>query len=146
MTSWRESVSQAAQDQLDALVDATLQDATRLVSKHGEFYPFAAVWRTGGETPELLMVSDDLDNDRPDSTVLIEQLTTVLREQRDVLDATALVIDASVNGSPAILVELEHREGASMAVGLGYTPKRFGRGAKLDDQLTASEADPRIWT
>ena len=49
MTSWRDSASQVAQNDLDDLLNAVLPFAEELLGKNGEFYPFGAVVSNDGD-------------------------------------------------------------------------------------------------
>lgn len=141
-TSWREHASQLAQDQFDELVGAGLEVAERMLRKNGEFIPFAVVWKTGEEQSELVMVVEDFDA-LPESPKVIEQTVAALRDQRDELDAVALVVDVLVNGEDAASVQLEHREGVELTVFQPYRKKKLRR-LELGE-LIAQEGERRIW-
>lgn len=142
MTSWRDSASDEAQAQFDELVGASLEVAERMLKKHGEFIPFAVVWRTGAPQSEMVMVVEDFD-DLPESPRVIEQTVDALREQVDGLDAAAVVVDVLVNGQDAVSVALEHREGVTLTVFLPYRRKRLGR-YEFGDPV-AQEGEPRVF-
>jgi hypothetical protein len=57
----------------------------------------------------------------------------------------ALVSDVRLAESDAILVELEHREGAVMAVFLPYTRSRMRKRIEYGG-LAASAAEPHVWS
>ena len=102
MTSWRETASHQAQLQLDELLNAGLGRAEGLVSEHGEFFPFAVTWRTGDAEPTFVMVPDDgTHSARPDSAILVHRTLTLLRDEREALDAVGLVSDVLADGGAA---------------------------------------------
>ena len=143
MTSWRDTASQQAQDDLDALVNAALPFATQQLEKHGEFYPYGVSLSTAGD--EGMVAGDPGAGERPASTAVLATLVEGLRRERDGLRAAALVADVRWSDGDAIRVELEHREGPAIAVLLPYEQKRFGRGVEFGN-LTAGESSPQIWS
>jgi len=48
--SWRDSVSQRGQDDLDRLLQESMPIAQRLLEKDGEFFPFALSLANSGDT------------------------------------------------------------------------------------------------
>lgn len=142
-SSWRDSASEQAQAQFDELVGASLEVAERMLRKHGEFIPFAVVWKAGAPQSELVMVVEDFDA-LPESPQVIEQTIAALRETRDDLDAAAVVVDVLVDGRDAVSVALEHREGTALRVLQPYRRKRL-RGLELGE-LFAQAGDRTIWS
>ena len=67
------------------------------------------------------------------------------RNMRSELRAVGICSDVRATDSDAIRVDLEHSEGAAMAVLLPYTKKRFGRGIDYST-LQAGVATNRVWT
>ena len=57
MTSWRDSLSAEAQADMDNMLDAALPFAQQMLTKHGEFYPYAVSMSAGGE---VAMVAADV--------------------------------------------------------------------------------------
>jgi hypothetical protein len=53
VTSWRDSASPGAQDDLDGLLDTALPFALEMLKQHGEFFPYAFVLEQSGETRML---------------------------------------------------------------------------------------------
>jgi hypothetical protein len=66
------------------------------------------------------------------------------RKQRDGLRAVALVADVRADGSDAMQVEIEHREGQAIFLLMPYKKRRLKRGVDYGD-LTAGAARPQIW-
>lgn len=136
MTSWRESTSQQAQQDLDALLELTLPFAQQQLAEHGEFFPFAAA--VGVDGAPRLIAADPGVGERPASRDVLDQLVGGLR-------AAALVADVRVGESDAARVELEHRDGQAICVLLPYKRRRLRRGVAYGE-LGAAPGQPRIWS
>jgi hypothetical protein len=143
MTSWRETSSQQAQEDLDALLELTLPFAQQQLAEHGEFFPFAAA--VGADGAPRLIAADPGLGERPASTDILDQLVGGLREQAGDIRAAALVADVRVGESDAARVELEHRDGQAICVLLPYKRRRLRRGVDYGE-LGAAPAQPRIWS
>ena len=66
-----------ARPDLDALMSALLPFAQRMLSKHGEFYPFgAAIDRDG----QVRLMAGGADTDRPLANQIIDALVTGFRQ------------------------------------------------------------------
>jgi hypothetical protein len=143
MTSWRETTSQQAQEDLDALLELTLPFAKQQLAEHGEFFPFAAA--VGADGAPRLIAADPGLGERPASTDVLDQLVGGLREQAGDIRAAALVDDVRVGESDAARVELEHRDGQAICVLLPYKRRRLRRGVDYGE-LGAAPAQPRIWS
>lgn len=143
VASWRDTVSQQAQDDLDALLGPALGFAQRQLDAHGEFYPYAVVLDDDGQ---LRMVAADTGSDTPASADLITMLIAILSEQRDHLRGAAIVADVRVPmiGSDAVRVTVEHSERVALTVLLPYRPRRFRSGVDYGD-LQAEAAAAFIW-
>lgn len=144
MTSWREHASPQAQADLDGLLEPALGFAQQQLAQHGEFFPYAVVVRTDGET-EMVAARPDATNDRPASADVITACRTTLAERRDQLRAAAIVADVRLtDGGDAIQAELEHTEGPALTILLPYSKKRFGRGIDYG-QLRAAAGTRHVW-
>jgi hypothetical protein len=107
---------------LDQLLSASLEAATRLLSVDGEFYPFAVAMTQAGE---LVAPAVDPEQDQPSADDVVELLLEALREGRDAIRAAAVVSDVTIAGDPgderdAIRVELEPRVGDAVTVVVPY--------------------------
>jgi hypothetical protein len=143
MASWRDSASPQAQQDLDGLLEPALGFAQQQLDRHGEFFPFAVVVRSDGQT-EMVAARPDANNDRPVSADVIDACRTTLAEQRDHLRAAAVVADVRLPDGDAIQVELEHTEGPALTVLLPYSKKRFGSGIDYG-QLKAGASTRHVW-
>jgi hypothetical protein len=143
MSSWRDSASKVEQDDLDGLLDTVVPAAQQLLEKYGEFFPFGAAVTGDGETRLLADHPDRTEH--PTSADVLTALVDGVRGQRDDLRAVAICSDARLADSDAIRVDLEHREGAAMAVLLPYKHKLFGQGYEYAE-LQASSAGRRFWS
>jgi hypothetical protein len=143
MTSWRDSASQVAQDDLDALLNLVLPLAEEEISTHGEFYPFGASISVGGDAS--LTAADSGLGDRPASESLLALLYDWASANAATTRAAAFVADVLAHGAGAVRVELEHSEGVSLVVLRPYTRSRFKKVLTFGE-LSVAEAQPRIWT
>jgi hypothetical protein len=144
MTAWRDSTPQGVQDDLDSLVGPSLEAAEELLNKNGEFFPFCL---TLGVDGELGFVHGDPGlGERPPSQAVLEILYEGAAGRRDELRAVAFVADIRFEGSDAVRVELEHRDGApGLAVLAPYSLKGFIRKRALFDELQLAEGTRRTW-
>jgi hypothetical protein len=141
MTSWRDTASQQSQDDLDGLLNSALPFAQQMLDKNGEFFPYGVALDSDGRVE---MVAGWTGSDRPPSTEMIQLLTDGLRQRVSMVRAAAIVADVRAGDSDAIRVELEHSEGAAMAVLLPYKKRRFARGIEYG-ALAAGTARRQIW-
>lgn len=142
MASWRDTATQEAQDDLDGLVNVVLPFAQKMLQEQGEFFPFGA---TVSDAGEVAMLAGKPDNsDRPSSVSVIEIMVDGARSKREGLRAVAVCADVRLNGSDAIRVGLEHRDGQALAVYLPYKKKRFGRGVEIGS-MQAGPSEPQVW-
>ena len=107
---------------LDQLLSASLEAATRLLSVDGEFYPFAVAMTEAGE---LVAPAVDPEDDQPTADLVVALLLDALRDGRDSIRAAAIVSDVTIAGDPgqerdAIRVELEPRQGDAVTVVVPY--------------------------
>ena len=110
----------------EALMNALLPFAERMLTRHGEFFPFGGAMKPNGE---IVNVAGYDGRERPSSNDLIELLNEGFR--KDAKDgrykATAVVYDVRVTLpstttlSDAIAVALDHRDNYSVVVLLPYT-------------------------
>jgi len=140
MTSWRDSLSAEAQADMDNMLQAALPFAQQMLAKHGEFYPYAVSMSAGGE---VAMVAADIGTEKPASRDLLASLYEGLASRAQELRAAAIVSDVKLgSGEDAIRVEVEHREGAALAVVLPY--KKRGRDVAYGN-LGALAGERRVW-
>ncbi|SDI90769.1 hypothetical protein SAMN05444157_0741 [Frankineae bacterium MT45] len=143
MPSWREHASLQAQNDLDELLGPALGFAQEQLAKHGEFFPYAVVVRTDGQT-EMDSARPDSNNDRPASDEVIGACRITLAERRDQLRAAAIVADVRLPSGDAVQVELEHTEGPALVVQLPYLKKRFGRAISYGE-LQVGPGTRHVW-
>jgi hypothetical protein len=135
MTSWRDSASQQAQDDLDGLLGSSLPFAQEMLDRRGEFFPYAAT----------IIAGDPGEGEQPTSVVVIQVLVDGLRAERDTLRASAVVSDVRLADSDAVRVEFEHAEGHAIVALLPYRKKLLRRAIEYG-QMTAGPGERQIWT
>src|SRR5260370_10913306 len=143
--SWRDSVSQSWQDDLDRLLQEALPFAKQQLTKYGEFYPYAIELLNSGESRIAAAYEG---SEHPASTDLLKMLYKLLSTNADELRGAAIISDVRIkdSGGDAIRVEVEHREGVAMALLLPYRvqQKLLRREIAYGDML-AEDAASRIW-
>jgi hypothetical protein len=144
MPSWRDSLSDEAQADVDQLLNEALPFAQQMLDRRGEFYPYAVKMTAGGETG--MVAAEPGQGEHPESTDVLAMLYAGLASEREALRAAAAVSDVKIGSPPsdAIRVEIEHREGAALAVFLPYAKKPLGRGVSYGD-IRAASGERRIW-
>jgi hypothetical protein len=145
VSSWRDSVSQGCQDDLDALLASALPAAREFLAKSGEFYPFGFSMASTGETG---MIAAYEGAEHPTSSELLTMLYDGLRGQSKSLRGAAVVADVRIKhpDSDAIRVELEHREGVAMVLFLPYRVEKKRNGREVAyGEMRLEDSDRRIW-
>ena len=119
-------------EQMDALLDALVGFAKRMLEERRAFYPFAAEVTAAGT---LQMVTADLDADRPSSEVVLESLEARLRTAATAGEVQAAGVCADVRVAPvpgepegeAIRVDIEHALADPVRVFVRYEVDLSGR-------------------
>jgi hypothetical protein len=127
---------------MDAMLDAALPFAQQMLAKHGEFAPYAVSMSTAGK---IGMVAAKAETEQPVTADVLVLLYEGLRGQSTDIRAAGVACDVKLRptGEDAIQVQIEHREGAVLAVVLPYKKQ----GGKITyGNLAAIPAEPRIWT
>lgn len=138
------SGSDDAQDELNGLLNGAVGFAEQTLQRYGELYPFGAALDQAGE--QRLLGADPGEGDHPDSTAVLEALYDGARASAADLRAVAFVADVLLDGSDALRVELEHREGRCLVVHLPYRLEGDETERSISfGELVAHEADPRTW-
>ncbi len=145
MTSWRDGLGEAAQADLDRLLDRALTMARENLARASEFEPFAIVADGDGR-----VLGTDWDTralgKHPDVDDVLAAALVQLRELSPTLRATALVTNTQLakEKTAAVEVRLEHRQGAAIVVLLRYKRARFG--PQIDfGALAAFPGTREIW-
>jgi hypothetical protein len=142
MTSWRDTASSQAQADLDGLLGAVLPFAEQQLARHGEFFPFGAAISEDGQL--ALLGAGPALGARPESEAVLHFLYQGARDPASGYRAAAFAADVIVDGSDAVRVELEHRDGSVLVVLVPYqqdTPQ----GAITFGQMRASPGQARVW-
>ena len=142
MTTWRDTASASAQDDLDGLLNLVLPLAQELLGKNGQFYPFGASVSATGEASLTAPDPGPVDRQQPDQVLagLYEGARASAADNR----AAAFVVDVLVNGSDAVRVELEHRDGIALVVLVPYKPATLNRVPTFRD-MSVAPGEPRVW-
>jgi hypothetical protein len=142
MASWRDSASEQAQADVDALVEASLPFAQQMLDEHGALLPYGVALSDQGQ---IRMVAADVGQQaRPSNVELVALLVEGLRRDRAAIRAYALVFQVRLAASHAVRLELEHREGHALAMLLPYEKKRLRRIITYGHLVTTT-GDHHLW-
>ena len=135
--------------ELEELLNALVPFAQEMLSKHGEFYPFAASMDLDGE---ISCVAGDTGDEQPGSEDVIELLSEGLRDEarQGKIRATGICLDiwtippGKTEKTDAICVRLEHVDGDAVHCCVPYRKGMLGK-YKYGD-LFAGAGDRVIFT
>lgn len=115
-------------EEIDRLLNAMMPFADKMLSQHGEFFPFAGALRPDGS---IVSVGAYDGREQPPSADVIKDLLAALRNdaQQGRVDATAIVYDVRLSDPKreqrdAVVVSLDHRGGMSANVVFPYMIQR----------------------
>jgi len=136
-------------DEMDMLLDSQLGFAQEMLSKHGEFYPFAAHVNFEGE---LALVSGTTGEEKPLSDDVIDVLYAGLCRQAEAGEIRAAAVCADVLVEPpggsgktdAIRVDIEHSHSDPVRVFLPYEKNR--RSGLILGELFAARGNARVFS
>lgn len=142
MTSWRDTASASAQADLDGLLNLVLPLAQKLLGKKGQFYPFGASVSADGEASLAASGAGLDEHPQPDRVLaaVYDGARATAGENR----AAAFVSDVLIEGSDAVQVELEHRDGIALVVLVPYQPATANRVPSFRD-MSVAPGVPRVW-
>ena len=117
-----------SQSDCEQLLTALIPFVSQMLSEHGEFYPVGAVMTPDGEC-QLAAMADDVEDDQPDPTDLIEmfEIQFNLGAKSGDHKATAIVYDALTvppekdEKQDTIICLLDHQDDYSVKVCFPYT-------------------------
>lgn len=147
--SWRTSVPEATATDLENLLGTGMGAAQEQLERNGGFLPFALVVENDGEVRLVAVSPADSasgSTDEFDADGMIRDITELLRQNREDFRAAAIVCDITLveEGSDAIHVATEHRDGAVFAAVLPYAAKESTREWEFGE-LSADTNEPVIW-
>lgn len=144
MSSWRDTASAECQSDLDALLNEALPFAKQMLSKRGEFFPYAVAMRRNGQ---VAMIAGYTGSEKPPSSEVLDILYQGLRAAAEENRGVAVVADVRLRGeaTDAIQVDVEHRDGVALKVFLPYRKRRFGGGLETG-AMRAEAGERRIWS
>jgi hypothetical protein len=132
-------------DEIQELLNFLLPYAERMLSEHGEFYPYAAALDSDGE---LNAVGTELDDDSPDVGEVLLALHQGLRERaaEGEIRASGIAADVTLTDpdsgetTDAVQVELDHAEADAVDIFVPYESE--GEGIKFGELVAAEGREP----
>ena len=138
-----------AHPDLDALLNLLYGFAKQMLSKHGEFFPFAASMDKEGK---IACVGGDTGDEQPSPNEVIELLEGGLAAsaKQGKIRACGICINMQVQKTPqdpkmdAVCARLEHENGQAIEVYMTYRKRRLFKGYHYGS-LAATEGKKRIF-
>jgi hypothetical protein len=133
-------------EEIELLLNYLLPLAEEMLSKQGEFYPYAAMMDTGGEVQSVSAAPDE----QPDVGELLLALHTELRSQaaEGAIRASGIASDVTLTDpdsgevTDAVQLELDHAEAEPVDV---YVPYESGAGGVKFGELVAAAGQAPIF-
>jgi hypothetical protein len=131
-------------EEIEQILNYLLPVAEDMLSKHGEFYPYAAMMNTGGEVQSVSAAPDE----QPDVGELLLALHAKLREQAadGTIRASGIASDVTLTDpdsgqvTDAVQLELDHADAEPVDV---YVPYESGTdGVKFGELVAAAGQAP----
>ena len=138
---WRDDISEGAQSDLDTVFSQGALLARTLLMRNREFFPFAATISAKGAV--------GLSTPVPEATTptvhdVINAITDELRHDKAGKRAYAIVaIARAADGGEAVRIELEHKEGVGLVIGMPII--RGEAGAVTFGDMAAHPGQRLIW-
>jgi cell division septation protein DedD len=139
--AWRDDVSEGSQSDLDTVFSQAALLARTLLMRNREFFPFAATLSTKGavglSTPVPAAATPTVHD-------VIDAITTELEHDKAGKRAYAIVALArTADGGEAVRIELEHKEGVALVIGMPVI--RGESGAVTFGDMAAHPGQRLIW-
>ena len=145
--SWRDGVSEDAQGELDALFSVAMSTAKSHLDEFGEYFPFGNCIKIGADRVTFNNV--DMREEHPKSTDVISELKIQYKQQMHKLSSISITYTATLSdGSDAVVIECEHREGIAIQIFVSYKFKGFGKKKKVEffmQSVGTAVIKPFIW-
>jgi len=139
--TWRNDVSDKAQGELDSLFSQAAMLAQTLLMRNREFFPFGAMISTKGALGLSTPVPESSNPTVQDVLDAIHDELVQGKASNRAYAITALARTA--DGAEAIRIELEHKEGLALVIGLPVV--RSATGAVTYGEMRALPSEPRVW-
>jgi hypothetical protein len=134
-------------EEIEQLLNYLLPFAEQMLSKHGEFYPYAAIMDAGGEVQAVAAAADE----HPDVGELLLALHAELREQasQGAIRASGIAADVTLTDpdsgeeTDAVQLELDHADTDAVDV---YVPYGTGTEGIEFGELVAAPGQAPIFS
>lgn len=139
--AWRDDISEGAQSDLDTVFSQAALLARTLLMRNREFFPFGATISTKGAVGLSTPVPDAAT---PTVHDVIDAIMTEFRRDKAGKRAYAIVALArTADGGEAVRIELEHKEGVALVIGVPVI--RGESGAVTFGDMAAHPGQRLIW-
>lgn len=133
-------------EEIQEVLNFLLPFAERMLTEHGEFYPYAATMSVEGEVTAV--PAGSFGDEDPDVSDLLVELHAHLREQaaEGSIRASGIAADVTLTDpdsgetTDAVQVELDHAEGDAVDVYVPY--ESGGAGVKFGELVAAEGREP----